>query len=106
MNSEIITALIAAGTTLITSIGALHVTMKQYRAKNEELVNQAITDVKDSMTENIGQIQLHLVGMDADLKNLTEKVEHDSRVIESMQQLQSEVRINARDIEHLREMMA
>ena len=48
---EVIKTLITAFTTLLVSLGTWHVSMRQYRMKNESMVRDAIEDVKDTVTK-------------------------------------------------------
>lgn len=106
MSTEVLTAIISAVTTLIVSIGTWHISMKQYRVKNMDMVDKAIADVKDSVTATNAQVQEHLSIIDLKIETLSERVEKHNQVLERLQQLQTDVQINAKEIEHLRERMA
>lgn len=106
MSTEVLTAIISAVTTLIVSIGTWNISMRQYRVKNMDMVDKAIADVKDSVTATNAQVQEHLSIIDLKIETLSERVEKHNQVLERLQQLQTDVQINAKEIEHLRERMA
>lgn len=103
MNSpEIVTAIISAFVTLVVSVGTWHITMKQYRLKNMDMVEKAIDDVKDSMTANISQIQMHLVEMDMKIETLSDRTDKHNNLIDRMYAVEKKTDINERDIEELK----
>ena len=103
MSPEIATAVISAVTTLLVSMGTWHVTMKQYRIKNEEMVGKAISDIKNTVTENHAQVQVHLAEIDLEIKTLSERVEKHNQVIDRTRELEKTVALNKNEIEHIRE---
>lgn len=98
MSSEVITAIISAVTTLIVSIGTWHISMKQYRAKNMDMVDKAISEVKDTVTANISDIQSHLAIIDLEIKTLSDRVEKHNGVIERTYKLEQESAVQAEQI--------
>lgn len=103
MTPEFITAMISAGTTLLVSIGTWHVSMKQYRLKNERMVADAIEDVKDTVTKTNADTQEHLAIIDLEIKTLSERVEKHNNVIERTFDLEKHVALNTSEINHLKE---
>ena len=117
MSAEIITALISATVTLLVSIGTWHVTMRQYRIKNEGMVTKAIEDVKDTVTANNADIQQHLALIDLQIKNMTdtmdlkietlsERVERHNQVIERTRVLEKDIAVYGEQIADIRARMA
>ena len=100
---EFIKTLITAGTTLLVSLGTWHVSMRQYRMKNESMVRDAIEDVKDTVTKTTADTQEHLAVIDLKIETLSERVEKHNRVIDRTRELEKTVAINSNDIEHLKE---
>lgn len=100
---EIIKTLITAGTTLLVSLGTWHVSMRQYRAKNEGMVKDAIEDVKDTVTKTNASTQEHLAIIDLEIKTLSERVEKHNRVIERTFDLEKSVALNSQEINHIKE---
>lgn len=98
MPSEIITALISAVTTLLVSIGTWHISMHQYRAKNMSMVDNAISEVKDTVTANISDIQSHLAIIDLEIKTLSDRVEKHNGVIERTYKLEQDSAVQAEQI--------
>ena len=74
MSAEIATAIISAVTTLLVSLGTWHVSMRQYRLKNGEMVTKAIDEVKDTVTSNNADIQQHLALIDLKIETLSIRV--------------------------------
>lgn len=98
MSTEIITAIISAVTTLLVSIGTWHISMHQYRAKNISMVDNAISEVKDTVTANISDIQSHLAIIDLEIKTLSERVEKHNGVIERTYKLEQDSAVQAEQI--------
>lgn len=103
MSTEVLTAIISAVTTLLVSIGTWHISMHQYRAKNESMVRDAIEDVKDTVTKTTADTQEHLAVIDLKIETLSERVEKHNQVIDRTRELEKTVAINSNDIEHLKE---
>ncbi len=100
---EVIKTLITAFTTLLVSLGTWHVSMRQYRMKNETMVRDAIEDVKDTVTQTNADTQEHLAIIDLKIETLSERVEKHNQVIDRTRELEKTVAINSNDIEHLKE---
>lgn len=100
---EIIKTLITAFTTLLVSLGTWHVSMRQYRTKNESMVRDAIEDVKDTVTKTTADTQEHLAVIDLKIETLSDRVEKHNQVIDRTRELEKTVAINSNDIEHLKE---
>lgn len=98
MSSEVITAVISAISTLLVSIGTWHVSMRQYRAKNMDIVSKAIDEVKDSVTANNADIQQHLAVIDLKIETLSERVEKHNGVIERTVQLEKDSILHSEQI--------
>ena len=98
MNTEILTALISATVTLLVSIGTWHVSMRQYRIKNEGMVTKAIEDVKDTVTSNNADIQQHLAVIDLKIQTLSDRVDKHNGVIDRTIQLEKESAIHTEQI--------
>lgn len=103
MPVEVITAIISAITTLLVSVGTWHVTMRQYRLKNEEMVNKAISDIKDTVTTNNAEIQEHLSIIDLKVGTLSDRVDKHNNLVERTYKLESDVKLNTSEINHLKE---
>ena len=85
MSNEVLTAIISAITTLMVSIGTWHVSMRQYRAKNEEMVDRAISDIKDSVTKNHADTKEHLALIDLKIETLSNRVEkHNQQSVKAV----------------------
>lgn len=100
---EIIKTLITAFTTLLVSLGTWHVSMRQYRAKNESMVRDAIEDVKDTVTRTNADTQEHLAVIDLKIETLSERVEKHNKVIERTFDLEKSVALNTSEINHIKE---
>lgn len=100
---EIIKTLITAFTTLLVSLGTWHVSMRQYRLKNQETIDKAIDDVKDTVTRRSAETQEHLAIIDLKIETLSDRVEKHNQVIDRTRELEKTVAINSNDIEHLKE---
>jgi hypothetical protein len=100
---EIIKTLITAGTTLLVSLGTWHVSMRQYRMKNESMVRDAIEDVKDTVTKTTADTQEHLAVIDLKIETLSERVEKHNKVIERTFDLEKSVALNTSEINHIKE---
>jgi uncharacterized protein YydD (DUF2326 family) len=98
MSDAVITAIIASVTTLLASVGTWYVAVRKYRAENEDLVKKAIADVKDSMTDNIAKIQIHLVEMDMEIKALSERTDKHNKVIERTFKLEQDTAVQTEQI--------
>lgn len=98
MPTEIITAIISAVTTLLVSLGTWHISMYQYRAKNMSMVDNAISEVKDTVTANISDIQSHLAIIDLEIKTLSDRVEKHNGVIERTHKLEQDTAVQAEQI--------
>lgn len=103
MTTEVLTALISAVTTLLVSMGTWNVTLRQYRAKNEDMVKKAISDVKDTVTQNNAEIQEHLSIIDLKVETLSNRVDKHNNLVERTYQLESDVKLNTSEINHLKE---
>lgn len=101
--NEIITAIISAGTTLLVSIGTWHVSLKQYRAKNEDMIEKAISDIKDTMTEKNAEVQEHLSIIDLKVETLSERVDKHNNLVERMYKVENRTDLQDKEIEHLKE---
>ena len=106
MTTEVLTALISAVTTLLVSMGTWNVTLRQYRAKNEDIVKKAISDMKDTVTQNNAEIQEHLSIIDIKVETLSERVDKHNNFVERTYQMASDIRQNTTEIEHLKEKLA
>lgn len=100
---EVIKTLITAFTTLLVSLGTWHVSMRQYRLKNQETIDKAIDDVKDTVTRRSAETQEHLAIIDLKIETLSDRVEKHNQVIDRTRELEKTVAINSNDIEHLKE---
>ena len=103
MSTEVITAIITAVTTLLVSIGTWHISMKQYRAKTNESIAAAIEAIKETVTENHAQVQVHLAEIDLEIKTLSERVEKHNQVLDRTHELEKNVALNTNEINHLKE---
>lgn len=98
MSAEIVTAIISAMTTLLVSLGTWHVSMRQYRLKNSEMVTKAIDEVKDTVTANNADIQQHLAVIDLKIQTLSDRVDKHNGVIDRTIQLEKESAVQAEQI--------
>lgn len=98
MSTEVLTAIISAVTTLLVSLGTWHISMRQYRVKNMDMVDKAISEVKDTVTANISDIQSHLAIIDLEIKTLSDRVEKHNGVIERTYKLEQESAVQAEQI--------
>lgn len=98
MSAEVTTAIISAVTTLLVSIGTWHVSMRQYRLKNGEMVTKAIDEVKDTVTANNADIQQHLAVIDLKIETLSNRVEKHNGVIERTYKLEQETAVQTEQI--------
>lgn len=98
MSAEVITAIISAVTTLLVSLGTWHVTMRQYRLKNEGMVTKAIEDVKDTVTSNNADIQQHLAVIDLKIETLSNRVDKHNQVVERTTVLERDVAVQTEQI--------
>jgi len=98
MTAEIVTAIISAVTTLLVSLGTWHVSMRQYRLKNSEMVTKAIDEVKDTVTANNADIQQHLALIDLKIQTLSDRVEKHNGVIERTYKLERESAVHTEQI--------
>lgn len=98
MTAEIVTAIISAVTTLFVSLGTWHVSMRQYRLKNSEMVTKAIDEVKDTVTSNNADIQQHLALIDLKIQTLSDRVEKHNGVIERTYKLEQESAVHTEQI--------
>lgn len=106
MSPEILTAIISAVTTLLVSIGTWHVSMRQYREKNEKMVDGAIDAIKDSVTSNNAQVQEHLAIIDLKIETLSDRVDKHNNLVERMYAVEKSAELNEQEIEHLKEKFA
>ena len=117
MPVEVITAIISAVITLIVSIGTWHVTMRQYRMKNGEMVTKAIDEVKNTVTANNADIQQHLALIDLKIQNMSEtidlkiqtlsdRVERHNGVVERTNKLEQDSAVQAEQIADIRARLA
>ena len=106
MSAEIVTAIISAVTTLFVSIGTWHVSMRQYRLKNSEMVTKAIDEVKDTVTSNNADIQQHLALIDLKIQTLSDRVEKHNGVIERTYKLEQDSAVQAEQIADIRARLA
>lgn len=100
---EFIKTLITAGTTLLVSLGTWHVSMRQYRLKQQETIDKAIDDVKDTVTRNHAETQEHLALLDLKIETLSDRVEKHNKVVERTYELEKSVAINTSEIKHIKE---
>lgn len=98
MSTEVLTAIISAVTTLLVSIGTWHISMAQYRAKNMDMVDKAISEVKDTVTANISDIQSHLAVIDLEIKTLSDRVDKHNHVIERTNVIEKTVAVQEEQI--------
>ena len=98
MPTEVITAVITAITTLLVSLGTWHVSMRQYRLKNMDIVTKAIDEVKDTVTANNADIQQHLAVIDLKIQTLSDRVEKHNGVIERTYKLEQETAVHTEQI--------
>lgn len=98
MSTEVITAIITAITTLLVSLGTWHVSMRQYRIKNMDIVTKAIDEVKDTVTANNADIQQHLAVIDLKIETLSNRVEKHNGVIERTYKLEQETAVHTEQI--------
>ena len=98
MTSEVVTAIISAVTTLLVSLGTWHISMKQYRLKNMDMVTKAIDEVKDTVTANNADIQQHLALIDLKIQTLSDRVDKHNGVIERTVQLEKESMLHTEQI--------
>ena len=98
MPAEVLTAIITAITTLLVSLGTWHVSMKQYRLKNMDIVTKAIDEVKDTVTANNADIQQHLAVIDLKIETLSNRVEKHNGVIERTYKLEQETAVHTEQI--------
>ena len=98
MPAEVITAIITAITTLLVSLGTWHVSMRQYRLKNMDIVTKAIDDVKDAVTANNADIQQHLAVIDLKIQTLSDRVEKHNGVVERTYKLEQETAVHTEQI--------
>ena len=90
MSTEVITAIITAITTLLVSLGTWHVSMRQYRLKNMDIVTKAIDEVKDTVTANNADIQQHIALIDLKIQTLSDRVEKHNEVVDRTYKLEQE----------------
>ena len=100
---EVIKTLITAFTTLLVSLGTWHISMRQYRLKNQETIDKAIDDVKDTVTRRSAETQEHLAVIDLKIETLSERVEKHNKVIERTFDLEKSVALNTSEINHIKE---
>jgi hypothetical protein len=98
MSAEVITAIISAVTTLLVFIGTWHVTMRQYRQKNSEMVTKAIDEVKDTVTANNADIQQHLAVIDFKIETLSTRVDKHNQVVDRTIALERDVAVQTEQI--------
>lgn len=98
MSSEVLTAIISAVTTLVVSLGTWHISMKQYRLRNMDMVTRAIDEVKDTVTANNADIQQHLAVIDLKIQTLSDRVEKHNGVVERTYKLEQETAVQAEQI--------
>ena len=98
MSTEVITAIITAITTLLVSLGTWHVSMRQYRLKNMDIVTKAIDEVKDTVTENNADIQQHLAVIDLKIQTLSDRVEKHNGVVERTYKLEQDSAVHTEQI--------
>lgn len=98
MSTEVVTAIISAVTTLLVSLGTWHISMKQYRLRNMDMVTKAIDEVKDTVTANNADIQQHLALIDLKIQTLSDRVDKHNGVIERTVQLEKESMLHTEQI--------
>lgn len=114
MPTEVITALISAGVTLFVSIGSWHIsnhtTRKQDQEKLKSMLDEhkedtrrQIDSLKDEITDFNSQVQVHLAELDMAIKSLSDRVEKHNNLIDRTYRLESEVRMNSSEINHIKE---
>ncbi len=114
MPTEVITALISAGVTLFVSIGSWHISNRTTRKQDQEKLKamldehkedtrKQIDSLKDEITDFNSQVQVHLAELDMAIKTLSDRVEKHNNLIDRTYKLESEVRMNTNEINHLKE---
>lgn len=98
MSTEVITAIITAITTLLVSLGTWHVSMRQYRLKNMDIVTKAIDEVKDTVTANNADIQQHLALIDLKIQTLSDRVDKHNGVVERTYKLEQDSAVHTEQI--------
>ena len=93
MSSEIITALISGGVTLLVAIGTWHVTGKKDRVENKQLIMKNIEGLKDDITAVNATVQQQIAIIDIKITDLTKQVEKHNNVIERTYNLEKAVGI-------------
>ena len=93
MSSEIITALISGGTTLLVAIGTWHVTAKKDRVENKELIMKNISELKDDISGINANVQQQIAIIDLKIGDLTKQVEKHNSVIDRTYALEKTVGI-------------
>lgn len=91
MPTEIITALISGGITLIVSIGTWHFTAKKDRDENKKLVLTKVEELKDDISDINARVQQQIAVIDVEIRNLSERVEKHNNVIERTYKLEQAV---------------
>lgn len=98
MSSEIITALISGGTTLLVAIGTWHFTAKKDRAENKELIMQNIQGIKDDITGINANVQQQIAIIELKIDGLSERVEKHNNVIERTYKLEQDSALHTEQI--------
>lgn len=98
MDTEIITALISGGVTLLVAIGTWHITAKKDRAENKELIMKNIDGLKDDITSINATVQQQIAIIDIKITDLTKQVEKHNNVIERTYKLEQDSAIHTEQI--------
>lgn len=98
MDTEIATALISGGTTLLVAIGTWLVTAKKERIVNKELLEKSISEVKDNISSINANVQQHIAIIDIKIDELSNRVEKHNNVIERTYRLEQESAIHTEQI--------
>lgn len=93
MDTEIITALISGGVTLLVAIGTWHFTSKKDRAENKTLIMKSISELKDDITGINANVQQQIAIIDLKIGDLTKQVEKHNSVIDRTYALEKAVGI-------------
>lgn len=98
MDTEIITALISGGVTLLVAIGTWHFTSKKDRAENKTLIMKSISELKDDITGINANVQQQIAIIDLKIVELTKNVEKHNNVIERTYKLEQDSALHTEQI--------
>jgi peptidoglycan hydrolase CwlO-like protein len=71
--------------------------------EHKEDTRKQIDELKDDITNFNSQVQVHLAELDMAIKTLSDRVEKHNNLIDRTYKLESEVRMNTSEINHLKE---